>query len=361
MPTVKLTKTAIEGVRVKGGEAPVFLWDAQTKGFGVRVTAAKVAFVVQLRRPDKTTVRYPLGFFPALSVEEARLKAIELLTSKPPSLIVHSGHTVASLMRTFITDYVEKRHKPLTKRTEISLIENHIIPSLGPLTLDALTRPKVTEWHGAIKAPIAANRALAHLSKACSFAIQRDWMQHNPCKGIERNKEVEKDRYLTDAELTAIFNHPKLVAAGTVHKSLVALALTGLRTGELLPPFHHDSDRAVLQIRDSKTGFKTVPINKVANKFLKQNRCLGVKYKAIYDLFSGVTHDLKLHDVTIHTLRHTLATYMAQHGDSAFQIAAMGGWKSLAMVQRYVSLHGMGTPHPLPAGERIAKAIGLEV
>jgi integrase len=62
-------------------------------------------------------------------------------------------------------------------------------------------------------------------------------------------------------------------------------------------------------------------------------------------------------DASAHTFRHTLATYMAQHGDSAPLIAAMGGWKTLGMVQRYVNLHGAGKAHAIPAGQRIA--IGL--
>jgi integrase len=73
--------------------------------------------------------------------------------------------------------------------------------------------------------------------------------------------------------------------------------------------------------------------------------------------FERVLTRAKIVGTSLHTLRHTLATYMAQHGDSAPMIAAAGGWRTLAMVQRYISMHAVGKPHPLRAGQRIAIAL----
>jgi integrase len=224
--------------------------------------------------------------------------------------------------------------------------------------LGELTRPRIVEWHSdKIAAPIAANRALAHLSKACSYAIARDWMHHNPCKGIERNKERIIYRYLTDDELGAIF---KGIKEGSVRNALTILALTGMRCGEFFGDFDFDGDLKVIRLVDSKSGAKSIPLNEHANCFLQAfDSKIKSGYRMVHFYFKAASDEAKVFGVSPHTLRHTLATYMAQHGDSAFQIAAMGGWKSLSMVQRYVNLHGIGTPHTLTAGERIAKAIGL--
>lgn len=357
MAAARLSKAVVEAARVQPGQPPLFLWDQVLPGFGLRVTSSVRAFVVQRRigSPAKS-VRTTIGRFPQVSVDAARTKASALLTVQLQPLVPVAVHTVASLMQSFIPNYVEKRHKPKTRKTELQLIRDHVIPHLGQLPLCELTRAVITEWHNdKIAAPIAANRALAHLSKACSYAMQRDWLQNNPCKGVERNKERTKERFLTDAELTAIFS--KL--SGDCYLICAALLLTGMRCSELFGDFTHDTQRKVIWLNDSKTGAKSIPLNEQANRLFELGIPDGLGYRRVYDSFKDACFLSSISGVSLHTLRHTLATYMAQHGNSLFEIAAMGGWRSLSMVQRYVSLHGVGTPHPTPAGERIAKAIGL--
>lgn len=356
MPAARLSKAVVEAARVQPGEPPLFLWDASLPGFGLRVTVSVRSFVVQRRlgNPAKT-VRTTIGRFPHVSVDAARTKANALLASQ----VTQPTHTVQSLMSSFIPNYVEKRHKPKTRKTELQLIQDHILPHLGQLSLCELTRATITNWHSdKIAAPIAANRALAHLSKACSYAVARDWMQHNPCKGIERNQERTLDRYLTDAELTAIFD---IIAKidGDCYLVCAALVLSGMRCGELFGDFTLDTQRKVIWLNDSKTGAKSIPLNEIAYSIFERGIPYGMGYRRVYDVFKDACLKARVTGVSLHTLRHTLATYMAQHGNSLFEIAAMGGWKSLSMVQRYVTLHGVGTPHPTPAGERIAQAIGL--
>lgn len=358
MPSTKLTIAAIERATVKAGEV-LFLWDTTLHGFGLRVTSTVRAFVLQTRvgEPPKS-VRITLGRHPDISLSDARNKAISLLSVPRTKAVVL---TVRSLMQTFIENYAVKNHKPKTLKEERQVIALHLLPHLGSLTLDALTKAVVTEWHSDSGIPdISANRALAHLSKACNYAIARDWLTHNPCIGVERNKERARNRYLSDSELTELFI--QLHKRSTRYHWFVALALTGLRVGELIGNFNFDRDRKVLWFIDSKTGSKSIPLNPEAYRFFNSDPLRFSNpptYWPLHGDFENACLSSQIKGVSIHTLRHTLATYMAQHGDSSFQIAAMGGWRSLSMVQRYVTMHGVGEPHPTPAGRRIAEAIGL--
>ena len=54
------------------------------------------------------------------------------------------------------------------------------------------------------RAPTHANRTLAVLSKMFSLAIRWGWRTDNPCRGIERNQEHKRHRYLTGAELARL-------------------------------------------------------------------------------------------------------------------------------------------------------------
>jgi integrase len=83
-------------------------------------------------------------------------------------------------------------------------------------------------------APYVANRAVAILSKMFSQAIKWGWRTDNPAKGVERNHEERRQRYLSAAEIgalsRALAEHEDKQAANIVR----LLMLTGARKGEIL-------------------------------------------------------------------------------------------------------------------------------
>ena len=54
--------------------------------------------------------------------------------------------------------------------------------------------------------PTHANRVVARSRKIFSLAMSWGWRTDNPCKGIERNDEYKRNRYLTGAELARLTN-----------------------------------------------------------------------------------------------------------------------------------------------------------
>lgn len=65
--------------------------------------------------------------------------------------------------------------------------------------------------------------------------------------------------------------------------------------------------------------------------FAKPN---GKPYHAIRG-FRGACTKARLTDVTPHTLRHTFATRLVETGMDLRTVQELGGWKTLALVQRY--------------------------
>lgn len=70
---MKLTKTLIEGVELPE-KGQVFLWDEETRGFGVRFTPGAITFIAQARVKGITR-RISLGRYGVLTVQQARKKA----------------------------------------------------------------------------------------------------------------------------------------------------------------------------------------------------------------------------------------------------------------------------------------------
>jgi integrase len=110
------------------------------------------------------------------------------------------------------------------------------VPDLGKLKVAAVHFEHVERLHRKITqhAPTQANRTLAVLSKMFALAIKWRWRPDNPCKGVSRNREDARKRYLKPDELErltkALAEYPDQDAADVFR----LLLLTGARRGEVL-------------------------------------------------------------------------------------------------------------------------------
>jgi integrase len=108
----------------------------------------------------------------------------------------------------------------------------------------AVSIADVDAWHRKMskRAPYHANRALALLSRMFSMAIRWGLRTDNPCKGIERNQEHKRRRYLSTDELLrltkALDNYGDQQSADIIR----LLLLTGCRRGEALQARWQDFD-----------------------------------------------------------------------------------------------------------------------
>ena len=140
-------------------------------------------------------------------------------------------------------DYLPRK-RPSTQRVYRQQIAADILPALGAEGRggDAMPISKPFIARLSARAPTHANRMLAVLSKMFSLAVRWGMRADNPCRGIERNQEHKRNRYLSGAELarlsTALAELPDQGAANAVR----LLLLTGARRGELLAAKWGDFD-----------------------------------------------------------------------------------------------------------------------
>src|SRR5262249_28970916 len=100
----------------------------------------------------------------------------------------------------------------------------------------SVTHADVDSFHRRLsaRAPTAANRVLAVVSRMFSLAVKWGMRGDNPANGVERNGEIKRTCYLKGPELArlsdALTELPDQNAANAVR----LLLLTGAMRGELL-------------------------------------------------------------------------------------------------------------------------------
>lgn len=249
---IKLTDTTVDALPApaKGNK---ITYDSEVKGFGCRVTAAGArSFILNYRNRTGRERRYTIGSRPDWKTGAAREEAKELKKridrGEDPRAEVEADRnakTVADLCDRYISDHLPKK-RDSSARDDKAMIRRYIKqddpkapkiePKLKRLKVAEITFSDIDGLHRAITkrgSPYQANRVLALLSKMFGLAIRWQWRPDNPCKGVERNQEEKRHRYLSSAELAsltkALAEYEDQQAANIIR----LLLLTGARRGEV--------------------------------------------------------------------------------------------------------------------------------
>ncbi|SDO97037.1 Site-specific recombinase XerD [Lutimaribacter pacificus] len=380
----KLTKRAVESL--EAGERDYLVWDCDMRGFGLRVyPSGKKTYLVQYRSARRTR-RVTIGQHGVLTAEEARKEARRLLgdvaRGDDPSAVRQAKRrapTVAGLCDRFLEEYVDQHCKPTTARDYQSIIRRFIRPKLGPLQIAEVTRADVVAFHhGLRETPYQANRAASMLSKL--FNLAEDWglrqAGSNPARRIKKFREEEKKRFLSDAEQIRLGEVlAEVIGDGseTIYtvSAIILLIYTGCRLNEILTlrwsyvaPHH-------LELPDSKTGKRRVPLPREAYDLLTDlPRRDGNPYVILGESEDGPMVNLQkpwrrirglagLDDVRLHDLRHTYASVAMQSGVDPFTLKEIMGHKNLQTTLRYAHLQDDAVQRAAGSvATRLAGAIG---
>jgi integrase len=228
-------------------EATAFqIWDGDVKGLCVRIQpTGHRAYFVRYNRGGRRrwyhigdVARFGLSMDAAkIGLSRARERAIEInlqvMRGEDPVAdrqAQRGGKTFAEIYQIYINEDAMKNHK--SWRKEKQLVEKHVLPRLGKLQFEVVTRADVRALIRTIKSPSVANRVLAHTSAAYTWAMGEDLVERNPCAGIKSHPMEPRSRQLSDTELRELLL--ALKREGTVQaRALTAAALLGQRPGEV--------------------------------------------------------------------------------------------------------------------------------
>lgn len=100
--------------------------------------------------------------------------------------------------------------------------------------------------------PVLANREVAYMSVVFSWGYERDLVKQNPCKGVRRNTEKERTRYVEDWEYSYVYAK----APNNVKAAMEIMYLCRLRKIEVLSLTRRDMKPEGLLCKRTK-GSKT--------------------------------------------------------------------------------------------------------
>lgn len=142
---------------------------------------------------------------------------------------------------------------PATQRDYIGYINRSLRPVFGECAPDEVTSGHISQYlqrrlEGG--SAVVANREIACLSSVYNFGMRRGDCESNPCRGVRRNPQPPRTRYIRDDEFTKAFN----AAPEAFQDLMAALYLTGLRQGDIRELKRSQITPQGIRIEQSKTG-----------------------------------------------------------------------------------------------------------
>jgi len=214
------------------------------------------------------------------------------------------------------------------------------------------------------------NRYLATLSKLLNDSVKRGWIDRAPY--LQKFAESRARENFMTHEQAKIFL--SALPQGWMRDVCSFALSTGMRAGEILSLewAQVNMSRGMVSVLASKAksgSGRAVPLNANALAVIKARQ--GLHSRFVFARAGQQSFEIDRRpfgravkaaglpsDFCFHSLRHTWASWHAQAGTPMLTLQRLGGWKTLAMLNRYAHLsaddltqysaNGQIMPHPEP-------------
>jgi integrase len=373
MAAFKFTKRFLDSLESK--VKPYDVWDSEIKGFMVTVfPSGRKTLSFRYYDSNKTNQKIKIGVFGNITCETARDLAKGLAGDLAKGIDPKKNKTEVAiepkvqekiLFLEFFEIYTQKHrlihHKPSTFKISQYIVNRYILPFFGDKYLGLIAAQDILNFKDFLKeVPGTYNKCSILLHKAFQLAELWGYREKNtnPCTGIQKHPEKKMERFLKEEELRRLERVLEDEEASYARSPYILgdirmLMYTGCRMGEVLTLKWENVhlDDSYLQLTDSKTGARIVPLNEPAK------RILGVLQKQDDNLYvfcggkNGTSHVVNiekawqvirrkatLEDVRLHDLRHSFASFAIKKGLDLYQVAKLLGHKNIHTTTRYAHL-----------------------
>jgi len=399
----KITKRTVDAAKPRRRDT--FIWDTETKGFGLKVTpAGNKIYVFQYRVPGRNVPpRITIGRHGDPWTADRARRAAEKYRGEVKNGINPAAtktsekaeKSVAELCDLYVAEGCETK-KPSTVATDRGRIERHIKPLLGCKRVKDITQADVRRFLKDVAAGKTsadektgkygrarvtggkgtASRTVGLLGGIFSFAVEEGLRPDNPVRGVKRYADKKGERHLSPSEMATLGE--ALIAAQSEGKNIFAIAairlliLSGCRKSEVLSLKweYVDFERAFFVLPDSKTGHKIVPLGAPVlellaslpriegNPYVLPGEKEGQHLVGLPRVWQRIKERADLEGVRLHDLRHSFASVGAGAGMGLQIVGKLLGHRDPKTTARYA--HIADDPAKA-AADRISESIAANM
>ena len=364
MAKVLLTQAIVLNSKCPEGKKKIDLFDQKISGLTLEIRCSGGrTFYLRYKSKRGVTKLLKLGSATDLSLQQVRQLAQEKRTQIAlgfdPSEDKASKHSVPTFAQFIEEQYLP--HVQTYKRswtTDVSLLNNHLLPRFGKRYMDDITRQDIVKMHLDRKASGAAagsaNRLLIMMRFIFNLALRWEvpGVKDNPTKNIPLIPEANKrERYLSPDEARVLYAAVCRSDNPMLQYIVPMLILTGARKREVLDARWEDFDfdRRLWRIPTTKLGKpRHVPISDGvmgllgavprSPEYVFANPKTGKPYVSIFCSWNTARIKAGMPEVRVHDLRHSFASLLINSGRSLYEVQKLLGHTQVKTTQRYAHL-----------------------
>jgi integrase/recombinase XerD len=228
-----------------------------------------------------------------------------------------------------------------------------------------LARPDLRKWIAQLSreglAPSSVARAVSAARGFFRFLMLDQHLKQNPAEDLDTPQRFSYlPKFLTEEEIDRLFSMPDVsTEAGIRDRAMLELMYAaGLRVSELvsLKQAEVDVHGGVVNCHGKGSKERRVPVGKSAIHWLQQYISVKARYgKAAYPnlflnrgkpmtrqfawaMIKNYAARIGLQNVSPHTLRHSFATHLLQHGADSRSVQALLGHSDISTTQIYTHI-----------------------
>lgn len=330
------------------------IWDDRISGVHLRTFPTRESFYLFYRTKSGIQRKPKLGDLGQITWAQARKAAGEILAKvaagRDPgaeAIAKREEHTFGELW----AEYWKRHGSKKKSSSEDKRLYDSFLSKLGKKRLSDIEFTMMDDLHEGISAatPGQANRVMSLASKMFSFANRPlEWTDRNPCKGVARNPEHKRKRYMRGEEAARIAEQLRLEAKNSPQAVafIYLLIFTGARRGEIAKARWSDLDGNKLVLKEHKTDqhgdARVIHLPPQAMAVLSTlPRLLGGTITGIASptrIWQRIRENAGCPDLRLHDLRHSFASAALASGRTLAQVGELLGHADAQTTKRYAHL-----------------------
>lgn len=228
-----------------------------------------------------------------------------------------------------------------------------------------LARPDLRKWIAQLSreglAPSSVARAVSAARGFFKFLMLDGHIKHHPAEDLDTPQRFSYlPKFLTEEEIDRLFAMPDVsTEEGIRDRAMLELMYAaGLRVSELISLKQAEADihGGVVNCHGKGSKERRVPIGKSAIHWLQQYTSVKAGYgqapfpnlflhrgkpmtrQLAWSMIKNYAEQIGLQNVSPHTLRHSFATHLLQHGADSRSVQALLGHSDISTTQIYTHI-----------------------